>query len=295
MAGYGFEWAGICLDRVTAAAGLRARFGETSYGAPYARLTLDDDAPSLATTLQVAEDTLIVTTEVATDRDEPTDAELARLDEVALRWPCGSLAWDRQTRTLLARAHLDAPEGRAPSAGDLRAVLNALLAAAPELARLEVPRVFMGDPPLLADVARAFERSGLTLVPVADGVLGQRVRRRSPEIGSLGVAIGIDVEHLGSYALAAGFWMEGELLDGTSWPAGRSGALLLNELRNAIGPGTIVRRDAGAVYRACYPRVPEAPCWPRRAIAAAASAVGDIAATARNGRFDRRAPRPIPG
>src|SRR5205823_378075 len=133
MSAYGFEWARICLEQTTGAAGLHARIGESSSGAPYASLTMSDDGGARSVTLQVADETMIATLEVATSYDEPTDYELSCLDDIAQRWPGGSLAWDRPTRTLLARAHLDAPEGRLPLASDLRATLNALLRAAPDL------------------------------------------------------------------------------------------------------------------------------------------------------------------
>lgn len=282
VSGYGFEWGRICLERVTAAAGLRARFGEAPSGAPYATLRA-----GLAMTLQVAEDTLIVTAEIATDRDEPSDEDLARLDEVALRWPAGSLAWDRPTRMLLARAHLDAPEGRVPTGASLRQVIDELVAAAPALARLAAPPVARGSSITLPALAEVFSAARVPLVAIGDGVLGQRLRHPLAELGSFGFALGADVE--------AGAWIEGELLDGTRWPAGRAGALLLDEVRGAIGPGTIVRRNEGAVWRACYARIPEDPGWPHRAVAAAASAVRDLWLSARSGRFERRAPRPHPG
>lgn len=72
-----------------------------------------------------------------TARSFAWEVEVGVLDDVARCWPGGSLAWDRRTRSLLARAHLDALEGRVPSGSSLCRTIDALVGALPVLARLE--------------------------------------------------------------------------------------------------------------------------------------------------------------
>jgi len=261
------SWARTCLERSIAAAGLTGRLVESPSGAPLARLEVTDGAKILPVVLQLPKDTLVITAEIG-EMSEPDDTALACLDAIAEGWPRGSLAWDRRTSLLLGRAHLDAPLDRTPLGSDLRVALADLVAAAPFLAQMELPPTRWLSTPSPLTLTSRFSKQGLPLSLVGDGVWGQRVRHPNLSIGSFGFALGIDE--------GQGFWIEGELLDGTPWPAGRTGSLLANDLRNVLDLGTVVLRDGRAVWRASYARLSDDPLWPRRALAEASSAVGEL-------------------
>jgi hypothetical protein len=250
-----------------AAAGLKGQLLESPSGAPLARLEVTDGIQTLPVVLQLPEDTLVITAEIA-EMSEPDENTLMRLDAIAEGWPRGSLSWDRATGLSLGRAHLDAPVDRPPLGSDLRTALAELAAAAPMLAKLELPPLRRVSTPSPSELTSRFAEQGLPLSPLGEGVWGQRVRHPDLSIGSFGFALGIDE--------GRGFWIEGELLDGTPWPAGRAGSLLANDLRNVLDLGTVVLREGRAVWRASYARLSDDPLWPRRALAAASSAVGDL-------------------